>query len=717
MGTDVYSKKNTIIKGTMLAGVLALLLCAYQSCVMFGCDVSGMAADAFGIRRFVEFLLFFEALILFCVIVGNEKLFKYRYLIATSCFIICVALEITGSSIGCLIGGEEKNLLLGVSRPIRSDEWALLTPMTWTQYLDPNGAFSYFNSVIRAESTDVFLEYGLPVYTPLMIYKPFLIGYLFLPIAKGMAFFWCGRLIALAMVSFEFGRFITKDNRPLSLVYSVMIVFSPVVQWWFAINGFVEMLIFFQLSLICFDKYLRDDNPKTRLMNVVIIGICTGGYALTMYPAWMIPLAYLLLACIIWVFYKNYKEGAIKRLCKIDFVPIIFVLCMLTLSALYIYNNSQETIRTIANTIYPGHRIDYGGSGQVNEVFSFIPSLWYAARDAKYDTGVNNNVCECASFVCMFPAPYLLYFHRIMKKRRDALCTLMVIVSILLMIYVVMGVPKIVADITFLKFSFSRRTIIVADFANVILLIRLMALNSEDKEEIGMNEGSNHRVMKSLLLYLLMCASAIWGIWATYRLNTDYFNKYMIVIEALFFIPLYCLLCSQSKKARYTWALLMVAVCLISGALANPVRMGVDDINKSSDVQMIRQIVEKDPEAIWISEGPDFCTKHIPLLAGARTINCANIYPDLERWRAFDPKGIYEECYNRYVSYLIINKKNEDIEGQKFVLVNELTYIVNLSDKEMKALGTKYIFSENNLNGDNLELIASNGSHNVYVLY
>jgi len=699
-----------------LAGMLALLLCVYQSCVVLNCDFSGMSAERFGIDKFWKFFLFFEAILIACTAAGRERLFRYRYPIAIVCFIICVALEITGSSIGCFIGGSESNLQLGVSRQIRSDEWAILTPMTWTQYMDPNGHFSYFNSVIRAESTDVFLEYGLPIYTPLMVFKPFLLGYLFLPIAKGMAFFWCGRLIALTMVCFEFGRFITNDKRMLSIVYSVMIVFSPPVQWWFAINGFVEMLIFFQLSLISFDRYLKDDNSRKRLLYATVIGICAGGYVLTMYPGWMIPLAYVLLACIIWVFVDNCKKGTIKRLHRIDFLPIMLVICILTVSAVYIYSNSHETISTLANTIYPGQRSDNGGAGTLKHLFSFIPCIWYAVRVVGEYEGIFNNVCDSAQFICLFPAGYLLFLYRLIKGKRDTLCTAMVIVSIFLMIYCIVGLPGSVANITALNYSVPHRVIVIWGLANVILLVRLVALISEDREEPKTEETSGDESAKKITAYIFMCAIAIVGIWEAYRLNATYYDRYMPAAEAIVFIPLYVLLCNHSKRIKTVWGVLMIAVCLASTGLANPVRMGVDDVKKSPDVQMIQAIVEKDPEAVWIAEGEGFPSGNLPLLAGAKTINCTNIYPDLERWRKIDPEGAYEDCYNRYAAAIQVIRHNDNVNDQKFVLHNELSYTVHLSDEDMEKIGVKYIISAQELTGDKTKLVSSNGIHNVYVL-
>ena len=714
MVSKAHIEMNKMLMTCLLAGALAGLLCIYQSCVIFNCSVSDMAADNYSMRRFTEFFIPFEMVLVFCVIAGKERLFRFRYLIAMLIFIVCVALEITGSSIGCFNGGAEKNLLLGVSRQIRSDEWAILTPMTWTQYMDPNGTFSYFNSVIRAEPTDVFLEYGLPISTPLMVFKPFLLGYLFLPIAKGMSFFWCGRLIALSMISFEFGRLITKDNRLLSIVYSAMIVFSPVVQWWFAINGFVEMLIFFQLSLICFDKYLKDDHTLRRLLYVAVIGICAGGYALTMYPPWMIPLAYVLLGCIVWVFYNNRTNGSIKRLRKKDVLSILFVLFVLLFSASYIINKSYETIETISNTVYPGQRIDNGGSVPISSLFGFIPSVWYAVRAKEGYMGVYGNVCECANFICLFPAGYLLYFHRLIKKKRDALCTIMVIISILLLIYCVLGIPATIASVSFLISSTAFRAAVVWGFVIVILLIRLIAMLSEDKDETV--NRNYRRVRNRIPACLMMCGVVILGIWSSYQADVTFYNGYMIIIEAVLFIPLYCLLCDHSRNKIAVWAVFMISVCLISGALVNPVRRGVDDINMISEVQMIRSIVEKDHEAVWIVEGDTFPVPNLPLLAGAKTINCTNIYPDMERWRKVDPEGTYENCYNRYVASLQVIRQDRKSDNQKFVLHNNLAYTVYLSDEEIRSLGTKYILTNKDYSDDSMKLISSNGARNVYVI-
>ena len=119
----------------------------------------------------------------------GEFLYKYRYWIALILFILCILFEISGSSIGIwkdFINSNvtEDGVLFGESRAIRSDEWSVLTPMTFSQYFD---GFNYFSNLVRGDTTDVFIIYGLPVLNIVQIFRPFLIGFLFLGISKGIS--------------------------------------------------------------------------------------------------------------------------------------------------------------------------------------------------------------------------------------------------------------------------------------------------------------------------------------------------------------------------------------------------------------------------------------------------------------------------------------------------------------------------------------------------
>lgn len=67
---------------------------------------------------------------------------------------------------------------------------------------------------------------------------------------RGLSFFWCARLIALFMVTFKLSMLLTNRKRVLSLASALLIAFSSQVQWWFAVNSLVEMLVFGQLAVL-----------------------------------------------------------------------------------------------------------------------------------------------------------------------------------------------------------------------------------------------------------------------------------------------------------------------------------------------------------------------------------------------------------------------------------------------------------------------------------
>lgn len=694
----INTKSRRLLVDCGIAAGISVLLTGYNSMVVHGGNILAVVRDYCGIGIWTAlFFIAISLIILLCRKAGADRIFRARYVIAAVLFVACVSLEITGSSIGVFTNGNESNVLFGVSRPIRSDEWGVFTPMIWSQYLDPNGAFSYYSSVIRADTTDVFIEYGLPVASILMIYKPFLIGYLFLPVAKGMAFFWCGRAIVLFMASFEFGRFITKDDRRLSLVYAVVMLFSPCVQWWFAINGFVEMLIFAQVSILCFDRYLKCNITIIRSVYAVAIGICAGGFALTMYPAWMVPLAYVILFLAIWVFADNISNGTASHISVKDIVVIVIVLALLVLTATYVYDKSGQTIKTIMNTVYPGSRVTTGG-GTLGYIFHYVTSLTYAM----WERAPYINVCESSHFISLFPAGFLLYIVAAIKeRRRDLLCDLLCLLGTILLIYCVIGFPQRIAEITLLSKSFANRALMIFELVNLLLLFRVLAIHKGEE------------TMKPSAAAFVSTIIAAIAMVLNYKTSPDYYFMLLVAVDFAILATLYYGAIRFSSRVSNLWMMEVAGLCLIAGLLVNPVRAGADDIRSMPEYRAIETVVEQEPDAIWIAEGVEAPYNNTLLLNGARTINSTNVYPDLERWRAIDPKREYEDCYNRYAHIKVIY--TDEKVREKFELNYPDYFTVYLNSDDLKKLDVEYIYSVNDLSyNDSFELQQSGKGFNIY---
>lgn len=623
-------------------------------------------------------------------------LFKKRFLFVFLLFVLCVFFEISGSSIGLwcsYFGEEDKDILLGVSRPIRSDEWAVFTPMGISQYYNYSGSFPYFSNTVRGCTTDVFLEYGQAVKNLLVIFRPFYWGYLFLPVAKGISFFWCGRLLALLMVSLEFGLLITNKRKLLSLTMAIMITFAPTVQWWFSINGLVEMLIYIQLSIIMLQKYMTDSRFTFRLLYLFVIVICAGGYVLTFYPSWMIPCAYILLALAIWIFLENRKN------CKMhisDWISICGSVLIFAFSMMYFYHMSKNTITSLMNTVYPGSRFETGG-GMLNFLFLYITNIWHTVLG----NGAWGNVCESSYFIDFFPVCWILPILTLLRsQKKDILLQLLLFVSFFLGVYCIFGFPKTLSKISLLSNCQAGRVLVAFGFCNVLLLIRTLSQSSSVY-------SSSFRAASVAFVAILIAVQACKAL----NPNFLYKNKVMLFGTILVFFILYICLLSYKSKKQFVWMYGAIAITLFSSFLANPIRHGIKSVENISILKTWKEIHLQEPDAKWMIDNCGFPINNSGLLVGIPTINSTNVYPSLDRWHLIDPERNNETVYNRYAH---ISMKLEDVPTASFDLISPDQFSCTLSISDARKLGVSYVMSNRDLHsydlrGDLMFLDEKNG--------
>ena len=660
----VYEKCVSLTNGTLAAEVRRVLP---------GALLNGRSFIAAGVIGLGFFILLCKGK------KAADFLYSYRYLICLILFACCVALQLNGSSIGMwsdTLGQPESGVLAGVSRYVRSDEWFASTPMAFSQYFDYPRAFSYFGSVLRGMPTDMFLEYGQPVRDIAVIFRPFHWGYLFLPPAYGLSFYWCGRLFGLFLASFEFGMLITKRNRILSLAFSLLVGLAPVVQWWFAINGLVEMLFFLQIAVLLLKKYLETDSRGKRAGLLAGIFLCAGGYILTMYPAWMIPLGYILAGTAAGIFLTSFSKKYWKRA---DVLVLAVEAAVFLVLMGYIFYRSRGTIESLMNTKFPGRRFFTGGEGYSTST-NYVANIWYAIFG--YASYINE--CESARFFDFFPVCYLpLIWCLVKEKCRDKLLLILLAVSLFLEVYAIFGFSPALARVTLLSNCSSQRIFAVVGFCNLILLFRGLGLI---REHIRLPFAIVGGVVLSVF-----CVQSNARVFPDYYMHA---HLNILAITLVLMALLYVALLMTGKQRGQLFFLAMVSVMMIlSGSLVNPVRRGISNIYESETLRQIREVKEEDPEALWIVEGEDVPVINLPILVGARTVTCTNVYPALERWRALDG-GAYDEIYNRYANVCI---DLNDADTAVFSLLRTDCFQLTCSPAVLKQIGVRYILTENDL--------------------
>ncbi len=629
----------------------------------------------------------------------GEFIYKYRYPLALALLVVLVLFEINGSSIGAwdqpIINSTHQSLL-GSARSTQSDEWRIFTPFTLSQYLND---FSYFSSIPRASPTDMFAIYGAPIWTILMIFRPFQIGYLFLSPAKGLSFYWISRLIALLLVSFEMGMLITNRNKTLSLAYAVMITFSPVVQWWISVNALVEMLIFGQLAVLLLYHYMKTKEYRKRLIIALGFAISLGGYIFTIYPAWQIPLGYVFLFLAIWVFLDNYKDFEFN---KLDIGFALLSLAIVGAGGLYFLHTSSDTIEIVRNTLYPGGRHFIGGldssqfkgeTGFLQSLCNYINSIFYPLNlDSAFSS--TSGISRLDSFFYdFFPVPLILYlFITFVEKNRDKLLNCLIIVYILLSVLSIFVFPEYVYKITFISNTIQRRLILALSLLNVLILFRSLSILSINKHVN--NIKNNNRI---LALISIIIAGAV------FFLSTS--NGFGIIGKALFIpvlivsisilgISLFIIFKSSDKKYANMFLVMCILISAMGGGLVNPIESGIGYYDLEP-VQFVEGLVEENPNANWIVVG-EREMQDMFIAAGAHTITSVNTYPDFEKWEKIDPDHKFEDVYNRY-AHMNVNlsanesSKFERVPGREDII--SVTFNVN----DLEKLNVTYIESEQDL--------------------
>lgn len=681
MNTDAHNYLLRILVGLIVGLVLALILCEYILMVEAGSVIPILQASLLCRLRFALIVAVF--LIIAITIALNKNgafciLFKYRWLFAVGILAICVLFELSGSSIGLLIdaAGGDGSTLIGNSRPIRTDEWMVYTPMSISQCTTDGGVFSYFQDSMRGTDTDMFAVYGQPTWDIAEIFRPFHWGYLLLGASKGLSFFWFGRLIILFMVSFEFAyRLICRKSKMFSVAYAILIALSSAVQWWFAVNSLVEIILFGQLALIFFNCYLHTSNFRIRILYAVGIGWCLGIFALAFYPAWQIPFGYIFLAILIGLCIE--QRPLKTKLKSKDLLSLLIALFIVAFAVVYVFFfKSWETVQIVMDTVYPGSRNAEGGGGYFYYFFYYPLNLIAPLNTG----GLVNNPTDVSTIFCFFPLCMVLPIIVMVQKRRPIpLIIALYIFTLLLFLYAAFGIPKWLSTILLLEKATAKRAVIAAEFGMVVLIF----LSLSHGFKIKRWQGISLIAINALIVLLAILAS---------QMYTEYIRLAIIMaLSILFLLPFVI----KFKKFKEQILCCCVAIGILGGLFVNPLRGGLDSYFNNDLSQAISE--NSSSQDLWATVEGSVYLHNLPASLGFRTLNSTNTYPQISTWKKLDPTGQYEEVYNRYAHIAITLKETGETE---FILNYPDTFTVETTVDGLRELGVNRIISSQELDSE-----------------
>ena len=603
----------------------------------------------------------------------------FRWPIGIFLWILLTVLQIHGSSIGIysFYLGEPKTTtdLIGFSRTSHFDEWLNMTTFALAQYA--NG-FSQFNPAFSAVPTDMGLFPGSPVADWSTVFRPFLLGYLFLPPGMGLAFYWTGRLILLFLISFEFGKFLTDGQKAYAVLYAWMVTLSPAVQWWFGVNGLAEMLMAGQAGVLVLHRYMAVHGKKEGIGQATAAAYLACVYGMTLYPAWQIPFGYTFLLMALLPLIRT--EGR-RRADRTDLFCGVLFLLMTGAAAVHLWTLSGPSIEAIRQTVYPGHRFVTGGGMTVKELFTGPLALFMPFTEFSHPY-LNFNM---VSFWDLAPLGWIMAAGGMIRtKRIDPLTAGLMALQGVFLLFCFFPWPSWLVKITLLYAVPVGRITIPLSFINLIILVRTVSLYTVP-----------WRKKVSFLTALACTALPLWAVFAycpdAYSLRNSIVMAAVTGTGFLIFL----------RYRRYMGPYVM-GLFLVIGGMVNPVARGVSSVYDTALAGEIKDAVAEDPSGRWIVSDESMLLNNYPAVFGAPVVNTFMVHP---AWTVWNNLPLTEEDRTALNRCAHINIKEITKRPTQITLLAGDNIVVTLNRDDVMKLGIRHILTKD----ENLEALDTDG--------
>lgn len=283
------------------------------------------------------------------------------------------------------IKANNTGIIWGTPRAIRSDEWAVVTPLTQALI---NNDFQQFNAT-SLYNENFRINYGLPIFDWGMIFKPTMWGYLFLSPAYAYSLQW---FLTFSLFIIGYFKLFTKIklNPVIALGLTLIIYFSGYSQFWWNEKG--PIFMFFPWLILVL---ISQSKLSLFFRLTIFYWIAASWFITNFYPPVILSLAFV--AGLLFLCYGQYWFKWNRLL----FLGITSILAIGT-ALFYLQDYLLHTMQTV----YPGTRNEPGGTVPIREFISqFQPFSMY---DRKFNP-VDQNISEIG--VVALPFILMCLFH------------------------------------------------------------------------------------------------------------------------------------------------------------------------------------------------------------------------------------------------------------------------------------------------------------------
>lgn len=345
---------------------------------------------------------------------------------------------------------------------------------------------------------------------------------------KLFCIWWNIKFFALILASYELFMLITKDNKKLSFVGTIVLAFSGTVQW--NLNN-IDSLIIGEIIVLLINYFFQKEKMKEKIIasiGVIVLTIC---YTFTFRP-YAIGFGYLFLALIIWIIIKN-KDKLIKNknIIILEVITIIFSILSAIFAIIFFNNNNVEYSNI--------------NSSGISILFSYLYSVLLPFNDIK-------GAELLTSVISVFPLPMFVALYYLYKKEEHVDFLLpMSILMVFETVYCISGFPNIINNLTLFSQTNALRVMPSVQIANLFVMFYFMG---NVKEEL-------FNVKHSMRITMIFACVLVFINFPTSFATTKYLYLFVSEIALLGFL----FLNFGDKKYQKVFCFFLLVTTLISG--------------------------------------------------------------------------------------------------------------------------------------------------------
>lgn len=560
-------------------------------------------------------------------------------------FIVLVALGVSGSSTGAYwgvfgTGGPDPDLLNGVPRPIRSDEW--LVQSSWVVSQVQQG-FPVVNQTLPG-GMDATVQNDLPSWDWSTLFRPHLLGFLALPLDQGMAIRWWLPGFAVVVGAYLFC-VTMMPKRPVSAaLLALAVYYTPIFQWWYmpttlwpAALAFVAMAA----TIWC----LRHPSLRVRIAWSAVTGYLAVTTAMSIYAPFIVPAALVILFFFVGAWIGEARRQSMGFRGSLRAVAPLIIAAVGAGVVLVVWIATRwSTIRALFATVYPGQRLEPTGTVDAKRLIGLLggPFNELLAGDTSGAQGITlgPNQSEASSVVLyalFFLIPLIWIVAADWRRNRTINWIAVGVASCTVFVFAFLLIPgwDPIAHLLLVDRSTEARmrlAFVMLGIASIVVIVKRL-----DRRDLELPSGvvwSSVAVAAGSIA--LVAAVLTVRNPAALALATNWRITAILIVAAVFFVL---------KRWVFVGSAFILIAALFVGSGISPLYKGVFDLNDTKVGQAVRAIDDEKP-GTWVGIG-SFVPTAVLVESGVRALNGVQTYPPTEMWQMIDPEKRYENEWNR----------------------------------------------------------------------